>query len=150
MMMKRLWQEFKTFIQRGNVMDLAVGVIIGGAFGKIITSLVGDVLMPLLGVIMGGVDLTSLKWVLTPAVMQGDVVVSVENALYYGRFLQNVLDFFLIALSVFALVRVINRLRAIGQKPPEQPKEEKPPAPTSEQLLTEIRDLLKEDHEQRH
>ena len=145
--MKKMWKEFKTFAYKGNVLDLAVGVIIGGAFGKIITSLVNDVVMPLLGLLMGGVDLSSLKWVLTSAVMEGDTIVMAENALYYGQFIQSIVDFFLIALSVFIMVRAINRLGDMRKKKEEQAagNAKAPPAPTSEDLLAEIRDILKQE-----
>lgn len=138
-------RDFMAFVRRGNVLDLAVGVIVGGAFGKIVSSLVDDVIMPLLGKVIGGVDFSSLKWVLTPAVMDGDVVVSAENALLYGSFIQNVVNFFVIALCVFVFIRTINRMGSLRKKREEQeqaPSEQAPPA--SEALLTEIRDILRE------
>ncbi|MCR4963793.1 MAG: large-conductance mechanosensitive channel protein MscL [Firmicutes bacterium] len=126
--------EFKEFITRGNVMDMAVGIIIGGAFTAIVTSLVNDVIMPLIGWIFGGIDFTQLKYVITPAA--GDVP---EAALYYGNFIQNVVNFLLIALVIFCLVKSINKFR---QKQEEAPAED--PKPSEEAaLLMEIRDLLK-------
>ena len=126
-------KEFKKFALRGNVMDLAVAVIIGAAFGKIVTSLVNDVIMPVIGLIMGGIDFTGLKIVLTPAA--GDVA---EVAIYYGTFIQTVVDFLLIAVSVFLVVKALAKLQKKEEKPA------KPPAdPKDVVLLTEIRDLLK-------
>ncbi len=125
--------EFKEFINKGSVIDLAVGVIIGGAFGKIVSSLVDDLISPILGKILGGVDLTGMKVVLGSK-MDGDKVV--EVALKYGSFLQNVIDFLIVAFVIFLFVRTYNRFRAAA--PPA------PPTPT-EALLAEIRDLLKRD-----
>ncbi|MDR1835473.1 MAG: large-conductance mechanosensitive channel protein MscL [Fusobacteriaceae bacterium] len=134
-----MWKEFKDFAFKGNVIDMAVGVIIGGAFGKIVSSVVNDLMMPILGKILGGFNFSDLKCVLTAAVLneQGEVVTP-ENAIYYGRFFQNVIDFLIIAFCIFLFVKTINTLR--------RKKEEAPPAPagpTTEDLLTEIRDLLK-------
>ena len=127
-------KEFKEFISRGNVMDLAVGVIIGGAFGKIITSLVDDILMPIIGILLGGVNFSELKYVITPAA--GEVA---ESAIFYGQFIQSLVDFLIIAFSIFMIIRAINRFK----KPkPEEPVVEEPSK--EEVLLTEIRDLLRE------
>jgi large conductance mechanosensitive channel len=126
--------EFKKFIMKGNVLDLAVAVIIAGAFGRIVTSLVNDILMPLIGVIMGGVEFTSLKYVVEEA--QGDIP---ELAVYYGQFIQSVVDFLIIAFVIFIMIRLITRLKS---KPaPEEQVVIEPPSDTL--LLTEIRDLLK-------
>ena len=127
--MKKLLEEFKAFALRGNVMDLAVGVIIGGAFGAITTSLIDDLLMPLLGIIVGGIDF-------------GGLAVTVGGAtLTYGNFISAVLNFLLIALVVFWLVKAVNTLT----KKKEAEKPAAPPAPSAEEkLLTEIRDLLRE------
>ncbi|HOB40930.1 MAG: large-conductance mechanosensitive channel protein MscL [Limnochordia bacterium] len=133
-----MWQEFKKFALRGNVVDMAVGVIVGGAFGKIVTSLVNDVVMPILGLLVGRVDLTSLKLVLRQA---NDT--TAELALTYGVFLQNVLDFLIISFSIFMAIRMINKVRRKEEEAPPAP--EAPPEPsTEEKLLTEIRDLLKQ------
>lgn len=134
---KTIAGEFKEFIARGNVMDMAVGVIMGGAFGKIVSSLVNDVFMPLIGKLFGGVDFTTLKVVLTPASEGVE-----EVALTYGNFIQNVVDFILISLVVFLLVKGINALR---RKKEEEPAPAPAPAEPSEEvkLLTEIRDALK-------
>lgn len=129
-----MWKDFKKFIIRGNVMDLAIAVIIGGAFGKIVTSFVNDIIMPLLGVLLGKVDFKSLKWVIKPAV--GD---NPEVAVAYGNFIQNTVDFLIIAAVIFIMIRMIEKLKA---KPVEAPAA--PPKPSDEVvLLTEIRDLLK-------
>jgi len=144
-----MWEEFKKFALKGNVMDMAVGVIIGGAFGKIVSSLVADLIMPVLAFIMGGASMASMKWVLSPAVMDGETVVKAENAIMYGQFIQNVIDFFIIALCIFFMVKAINklgekkRLEAEAAKAAEEAA--KPKEPTELELLGEIRDLLKKD-----
>ena len=125
-------KEFKEFIARGNVVDLAVGVIIGGAFGKIVTSIVNDVLMPLIGVVSGGIDFTGLSFKIG------------EAEIKYGNFLQNVIDFLIIAFCIFILVKVVNKIT----KKKEEPVEEAPaPKPDDVVLLEEIRDLLKQKEE---
>ncbi|MCX7042195.1 MAG: large-conductance mechanosensitive channel protein MscL [Gammaproteobacteria bacterium] len=131
--------EFKEFAMRGNVIDLAVGVVIGGAFGKIVSSLVNDVVMPLIGKILGGVNFSELAVVLTPAQMGADgKEVAAAVLLRYGAFIQSIIDFALIALAVFMAIKVINRL---------QRKKEEAPAPAAPAedivLLTEIRDALR-------
>jgi large conductance mechanosensitive channel len=126
-----MWQEFKEFISRGNVFDLAIGVIIGAAFGKIISSFVNDLLTPILGKALGGVNFADAKYVIGTK-MEGDKVV--ELAIKYGSFIQNIVDFLLIALVIFLMVKLYNRVRR--ETPP-------PPPPASEVLLAEIRDLLK-------
>jgi large conductance mechanosensitive channel len=128
-----MFKEFKKFALRGNVLDLAIGVIIGAAFGKIVTSLVNDVIMPVLGIITGKINLSELKIVITQA-SEGVEELSVK----YGLFLQNVIDFFLVAFSIFLMIKAINRFK---KKQEEQPKA---PEPSKEEvLLTEIRDILK-------
>lgn len=129
-------QDFKAFAVKGNAIDMAVGVIIGGAFGKIVSSIVDDLIMPPIGWLIGGVDFKELSLKL-PAVIEGQAEVSIN----YGNFIQTVLDFLIIALCVFMLVRLLMKL-----KKEEAPVEEAPapPAgPTQEELLAEIRDLLK-------
>lgn len=126
-------KDFKAFIQRGNVIDLAVAVIIGGAFSSIISSLVNDVIMPIIGKILGNVDITSLKWVLEPA--QGDAA---EVAVLYGTFLQSIIDFLLIAFFIFIVIRLLEKLK---KKKPEEPVVETVPEDIA--LLREIRDSLK-------
>ncbi len=134
-------QEFKTFISRGNVVDMAVGVIIGSAFTKIVNSLVNDVIMPMLGVVTGGVNFADLKYVITPGTEE-----VAEVAVKYGQFIQNIIDFLLIAIVVFVMVKMINKMRdAAKKKEEEKPAEPVAPPPTPEDilLLREIRDSLK-------
>ena len=135
-------QDFKAFAMRGNVIDMAVGVIIGGAFGKIISSVVADVIMPPLGLLVGGVNFTDLKLELKPAEMV-DGVMQDAVTLNHGNFLQTAFDFIIIALSIFLFVKLIGKLM---RKKEEEPAA--PPVPSKEeQLLTEIRDLLKKQSE---
>ena len=142
--MKKFFAEFKEFAMKGNVVDMAIGVVIGGAFGKITTSLVNDVIMPLISRVTGGVDFSAWKWVLKAAeVDETGAETAAEIAVNYGSLIAVILDFLIIALVLFAVVKAINKLRTIGKKP-EQPAEEEEPAPTSEELLAEIRDLLKD------
>ena len=130
-------QDFKAFALKGNVVDMAVGVIIGGAFGKIVTSIVNNIIMPPIGVLTGGMDFTDLKLVLKDAVKEGDQVVSEAVTLNYGQFIQDVVDFLIIAL--------VKGIAALSRKKEEKPAEPAPaPEPSAEEkLLTEIRDLLK-------
>lgn len=129
----KILQEFKTFAMRGNVVDLAVGVVIGTAFGKIVSSLVGDIIMPIVGVLTGGVDFTDLK-----LIIKEGADASQNVTVNYGVFIQNVVDFLIIAFAIFVVVKLINKLK-------KTEKEEAPaPAPAEDiVLLTEIRDLLK-------
>jgi large conductance mechanosensitive channel len=127
-------QEFKKFAMRGNVIDLAVGIIIGGAFGKIVSSLVNDMIMPPLGMLLKGVDFKELAYVMREATDGADAV-----TLSYGMFIQNVVDFMIVAFAIFLLIKGINRLNAKKEEAPAAP----PPPPADVQLLTEIRDLLK-------
>jgi len=139
-------KEFKEFAVKGNMLDMAVGIIIGGAFGKIISSLVNDVLMPPLGMLLGKVDFTKLKAILqkgTDAVMEGTSVVQPavsEVSINYGMFIQNVIDFLIVAFCIFLVIKAMNNL-----KKKEEPAPAAPPPPPSEEvlLLKEIRDLLK-------
>ena len=138
--MKKFFEEFKAFAMRGNVIDMAVGVVIGGAFGKITTSLVNDIIMPLISMLTGGVDFSAWKWVLKEAVMEGKEVIDPEIAVNYGNLIAVILDFIIIAFAVFCMVKAVNRLHRKKEAAPPPP-----PKPTrEEQLLTEIRDLLKE------
>lgn len=138
-------KEFKEFALKGNVIDMAVGVIIGGAFGKIVTSIVNDLIMPVFGFLTAGVDFKELKLVLSPAVVENGVTVKAEAAVLYGNFLQNVLDFLIISISMFMVIRLFTNAKTrLLHKPEEEPTEEKPAPPTTEELLTEIRDLLAE------
>lgn len=138
--MKKFLSEFKEFAMRGNVLDMAIGVVIGSAFGKITTSLVNDVFMPLIGLLIGGIDLAKLNIVLKEAVMDGETVVTEAVTLGIGTFLTTIIDFILIAFVIFLMVKAIN---AFHRKKEELAPEE-PPKPTTEELLAEIRDLLKE------
>ena len=131
-------KEFKEFIMRGNVIDMAVGVIIGSAFGSIVSSVVNDIFMPFIGVLIGGVNFSDLKIVLSPAVIEAGEVIKTENALLYGQFLQALFDFLIIAMFVFLVIKMMNHFK----KPVE--KVEEAPVITSEDLLGEIRDILKE------
>ncbi|MCI5625997.1 MAG: large-conductance mechanosensitive channel protein MscL [Clostridiales bacterium] len=133
--MKKFLEEFKAFAMRGNVLDMAVGVVIGGAFGKITTSLVNDIIMPLISMLTGGIDFSSWKWVLKAA--EGDAA---EVAVNFGSFVAVVLDFIIIAFAVFCMVKAINKFHKKKEEAPAAP-----PEPSAEEkLLTEIRDLLKE------
>ena len=136
-------QEFKQFAMRGNVVDMAVGIIIGGAFGKIVTSVVSDIIMPPIGLLVGGVNFTELKVVLKEAVMENGAEIAPAVTLNYGNFLQVVFDFIIVAFAIFLMVKGMNALNR------KKAKEEAPAAPAAPpadiQLLTEIRDLLKKD-----
>ena len=126
-----MWNEFKKFAFKGNVVDLAVGVVIGAAFGKIVSSLVKDIITPLLGMILGGVDFTDLK------------ITFGKSSIMYGNFIQTIFDFLIIAAAIFMFVKVFNKLTSRR----EEEKEEKIPEPTKEEvLLGEIRDLLKQQN----
>ena len=144
-----LLQEFKTFALKGNVVDMAVGVIIGGAFGKIVTSLVNDIIMPPIGVLMGGVDFKDLGIVIKEGVAATETTPEVaEVVCKYGAFIQQVVDFLIIAVSVFVMIKLINKLSNLRKKEEEvvapEPAPAPEPEPTKEEiLLTEIRDLLK-------
>ena len=140
-----MWKEFKEFAFRGNVLDMAIGVIIGGAFGKIVSSLVNDIFMPLIGMLTGGVNFSTLKLVMSPAkVDAAGTVVKEEAAVLYGSFIQNIVDFLLIAICIFIFVKLISKMH---RKKVEEPAVETVTAPTSEELLAEIRDLLKAQNE---
>ena len=133
-----LIKEFKEFAMRGNVLDMAVGIVIGGAFGKIVSSFVEDILMPPIGVLLGGVNFTDLKIVFKQAVMDGENIVTPEVALRYGNFIQVIFDFLIIAFAIFMLLKAVNKFNKKKEEAPAAP--EAPPADV--QLLTEIRDLL--------
>ena len=142
--MKKSISEFKQFIMRGNVVDMAVGVIVGGAFGKIVTSFVNDIIMPPIGLLLGNVNFTELSWTLKAAETDAaGAVVKEAISINYGTFIQNIIDFLLIALCIFSFVKIVAGVRAKFEKK-EEPKPEAPKGPTQEELLTEIRDLLAE------
>lgn len=126
------FQEFKKFAVKGNAIDLAIGVIMGGAFGKIVTSIVNDIIMPVLGTIIGGINLTNLKFVIREATESTPAL-----TVNYGNFLQSIIDFTIIAFSIFLFVKFLNKIRKVEEVP------KAPEKPTKEQLLlTEIRDIL--------
>ena len=145
--MKNFVKEFKEFAMKGNVVDMAVGVIIGAAFGKIVSSLVDDIIMPVIGVATGGINFTDYKWVIQKAVMDGQEVLKPEVTMNWGAWIQTVVDFIIVAFCIFVMIKFINNMR----KKVEKAKEEVAPAtaaPSKEEvLLTEIRVLLKEQSE---
>ena len=138
----KLITEFKAFAMRGNVVDMAVGIIIGSAFGKIVSSVVADVIMPPIGLLLGGVKFTDLKITLKDSVFDDSgQMISQAVSINYGNFLQTTVDFLIIAFAIFLMVKGMNRLMHKDEKPAENPT---PPAPSREEiLLTEIRDILK-------
>ena len=138
-------KEFKEFAMKGNVMDMAVGVIIGGAFGKIVSSLVGDVLMPLIGKLTGGVSFVDLfvnlgdgNYTTLAAAKEAGAAVFA-----YGQFIQNIIDFLIVALCIFLMIKGMNKLSRKKEEPAAPAESEAPKGPTQEELLAEIRDLLK-------
>lgn len=148
---KGFFNEFKAFAMRGNVIDLAVGVVIGGAFGKITTSIVNDIIMPFVSMLTGGINFSEWKWVLKEAVTQVNAegveeVVQAAVSVNYGNLIAIILDFIIIAFAVFCMVKAINSLhRKKEEEPAPAPEPEPIPEPSAEEkLLTEIRDLLKE------
>jgi len=139
-----LLKEFKEFAMRGNVIDMAVGVVIGAAFGKIISSLVDDIIMPLVGVVTGGINFTDYKFVIQQAVIDGQTqeIIKPEVTMNWGSWVQTVVDFLIVAFCIFIAIKGINQLK---RKHEEAPAPAPAPEPTKEEvLLTEIRDLLKE------
>ena len=156
--MKKFFGEFKTFISKGNVMDLAVAFIIGAAFKAIVTSLVNDIFMPVVSLVVGEEGFKNYKYVITEAVYDGEVLVTAENAIYYGNFIQAVIDFLLIAFIVFLMVKAINKAKEMTEDvvdeiedvldgEEEEVVEEPvappaPPAPTTEEILLDIKALL--------
>ncbi len=139
--MGKFIQEFKDFAVKGNVMDMAIGVVVGGAFGKIVTSLVNDIIMPGVGVLTGGLNFTDYKFVIQKGVTDGTEIITPEVAITWGSFVQTVVDFLIIAFCIFLAVKVINRFKR-KEEVVEAPAA--PAGPTQEELLTQIRDLLKE------
>lgn len=142
--MQKMLQEFKTFAMRGNVIDMAVGIIIGGAFGKIVSSVVGDIVMPAIGLLVGGVNFTDLKITLKESVTDAaGAITAPAVTINYGQFLQVTFDFVIVAFAVFLLIKLINRMAAKKEAAPATPPA--PPVVSDDvKLLTEIRDLLKE------
>lgn len=141
--MKKFLEEFKAFINKGNVLGLAVGVIIGGAFSIITTSLTNDIIMPIVSIFMGGVDFSAMS-VMLPSVFPV-APDAPPNTLNYGSFISAVINFFILALVVFFIVKAVNKAMGLGRKKEEEAPPPPPPEPSAEEkLLTEIRDLLKE------
>ncbi|MDE6207755.1 MAG: large-conductance mechanosensitive channel protein MscL [Muribaculaceae bacterium] len=140
--MKKFLNDFKEFAMKGNVIDMAVGVIIGGAFGKIVSSLVNDIIMPVVGIATGGVNFTTLKATLHEAELDPNTHEIVKEAvtLNYGMFIQNIVDFLIIAFCIFVALKVVMKFKKQEEAAPAAPA-----GPTQEELLTEIRDLLKQD-----
>ena len=144
--MKKFLNEFKELAMRGNVVDMAVGVIIGAAFGKIVTSLVNDIIMPVVGVLTGGTNFSEYKWVIKEGVTQGTEIITPEVAVTWGAFVQTIVDFLIIAFCIFVAIKFINKL---SRKKEPEPEPAAPAGPTQEELLTEIRDLLRKDIEKK-
>lgn len=142
--MGKFIQEFKDFAVKGNVMDMAIGVVVGGAFGKIVTSLVNDIIMPGVGVLTGGLNFTDYKLVIQKGVTEGTEVITPEVAITWGSFVQTVVDFLIIAFCIFLAVKAINRFK----RKETEPAPAAPAGPTQEELLTQIRDILKEQNKQ--
>lgn len=142
--MGKFIQEFKDFAVKGNVMDMAIGVVVGGAFGKIVTSLVNDIIMPGVGVLTGGLNFTDYKLVIQKGVTEGTEVITPEVAITWGSFVQTVVDFLIIAFCIFLAVKAINRFK----RKEAEPAPAAPAGPTQEELLTQIRDILKEQNKQ--
>ncbi|MEM5779540.1 MAG: large-conductance mechanosensitive channel protein MscL [Lawsonibacter sp.] len=140
--MNKFIQEFKAFAMRGNVVDLAVGMIIGSAFGKITNSLVNDVIMPAVSVFLGGVDFSDWKIVLKQAIVENGEEVAAAISINYGAFLSTILDFIILAFAIFCMVKAINRLHRKEEPTAQEPAPAEPSA--QETLLAEIRDLLKD------
>jgi large conductance mechanosensitive channel len=138
----KFWSDFKDFAMKGNVIDMAVGVVVGGAFGKIVTSLVNDLIMPAVGSLLGGFDFTNLKAVLSKAVMDGETVVKPAVTLNYGNFIQETVNFLIIAFSIFLCIKAITKMSKKKEEEPAAPAEPAP-KPDDVVLLEEIRDLLK-------
>ena len=145
--MGKFLEDFKAFALKGNVIDMAVGVIVGGAFGKIVTSLVNDIIMPVITLCTGGTGFENMKFVIkhgVPATEDGVAAVE-EVAIHYGTFIMNIVDFFIIALSIFVAIRVTIKFKEKWEKPEPEPAPEPEAAPTKEEvLLSEIRDILKQ------
>ena len=141
-----MWKDFKAFAMKGNVIDMSIGVIIGGAFGKIVTSLVSDIIMPILGMITSGINFSSLKLVLKEAEIAPDgKVISPENAINYGNFLDTILNFLIIAFSIFMIIRLLQEAKNKLVKAQEEQTEKAEKKPRVEELLGEIRDHLKNE-----
>lgn len=135
-----MWAEFKKFINRGSVVDLAVAVVIGAAFTAVINSVVNNIIMPVIGYLIAGINFADLKVVLAEAVIENDVIIKPEAAIGYGLLIQALITFFIVALVVFSIVKALNKLKG---KPEKKPEAAPPPKPADVVLLEEIRDLIK-------
>ena len=141
--MKKFFEEFKKFAMRGNVIDLAVGVVVGGAFGKITNSLVNDIIMPAVSMLTGGINFSDWKLVLKKAVIENGEEIAAAVTVNYGTFISVIIDFIILAFAVFCMVKAINSLHRKKEEAPAAPPA--PPEPSAEEkLLTEIRDLLRD------
>ena len=141
--MKKFFEEFRRFCAKGNVLELATGIMIGGAFSSIVNSLVNDILMPALGAVTGGASFSDYKLVIHPAVLdEAQNVITPESAILYGSFIQNIVDFLIIGACMFFMVKAVAMVTSKLHKEEEKPSA--PAGPTTEELLAEIRDLLKE------
>lgn len=144
--MSNLLKEFKEFAMKGNVIDMAVGVVIGAAFGKIVSSLVDDIIMPLVGVATGGMNFTDYKWVIQEAVSQGTEIIKPEVTMNWGAWVQTIVDFLIVAFCIFIAIKFMNKLRRNKEEEAVAPAPA--PEPTKEEvLLTEIRDLLRRQND---
>lgn len=150
--MKKFFQEFKEFAMKGNVLDMAVGVVVGGAFKEIVTALVNNIINPLIGALTGQGNLSDLKYVISKAVIENGVEIVPENAVTYGVFLQSIIDFLIIAFSIFVALKVMMNAEKklqelLHKKKEEEEKAEAPAAPVEDEIsvLKEIRDMLRED-----
>ena len=142
--MKKFFEEFKAFAMRGNVIDMAVGVVIGGAFGKITTSIVNDIIMPLISMLTGGINFSDWKWVLKEAVLdETGAEIAAAVSVNFGNLVAVIIDFIIIAFAIFCMIKAMNKMHREKEEAPAAPPA--PPEPSAEEkLLTEIRDLLKE------
>lgn len=146
--MKKFFSEFKEFIMRGNVLDMAVGVIVATAFGKITTSLVNDLFMPFISWLFGARDMSALNLLVRPEIVEDGTVVQEAITIGFGNFVAVVIDFILMALVVFIILKLFNKARSLTEKKTDEAEEEEEPAPTTEELLTEIlEELRKKDGE---
>ena len=143
--MKKFLEEFKAFAMRGNVIDMAVGVVIGGAFGAITTSVVNDIIMPLISMLTGGLDFSAWKWVLKEAVFnEAGEEITAAVSVNYGNLISVIVNFIIIAFAIFCVVKALNKARELTEKKKQEEAPAAPPEPSAEEkLLTEIRDLLK-------
>lgn len=141
------FSDFKEFIAKGNVVDMAVGVVIGGAFKDIVNALVNNIIMPLVGLITGGQSISDLKYVIKEAVVDAEgAIIEAENAILYGDFLQKIIDFLLIAFCIFCVLRVMMKLKSLTEKkeePAAEPEAPAEPVETTDDILKDIRELLK-------